>query len=181
MSFTYDPENKINRVNNHNKETKYMYILPTSQLLIKPLRDFHLAPRTLCVSIEVSMTMVCFLWMRVSWGNPYLGPVPGPRNLPEHRDAIAQQTAPSAWFIDYSPAGHTHTQRRMHTRKGSHMNTYAHVGTRRWKIYLKECGARAHKKMRSGRCVRTEIRYESVYQGGRNSFDMIRMVAKKKQ
>lgn len=32
--------------------------------------------------------------------------------------------------------------------------------------------------MCSGKCVHTEIRYENAYRGGRNSFDMIRMVKK---
>lgn len=33
------------------------------------------------------------------------------------------------------------------------------------------------KKMHSGRCGSAAIRYESAYWGGKNSFDMIRMVA----
>lgn len=34
--------------------------------------------------------------------------------------------------------------------------------------------------MRTGKRVRTEIRYENAYRGGRNSFDLIRMVEKNK-
>lgn len=63
----------------------------------------------------------------------------------------------------------THTNTLL---KASHTRTYesAPVDTWRWKIYLNEC---------TGKSVHTEIRYENAYRGGRNSFDLIRMVEKK--
>lgn len=71
----------------------------------------------------------------------------------------------------------THTNTLL---KASHARTSesAPVDTWRWKIYLNECSPQ--KKMRTGKCVRTEIRYENAYRGGRNSFDLMRMVEKNK-
>lgn len=177
---------KVHMANNQNEDTIYILIL-YMLWFIKLLRDKHVFT-SLCTSF-VSMT-VCMLFFECvcpggtcvsapsqdpgTFQNTGIRPhnkQPRQRDLSTiHSHVTCLDTTEGAW-------AHRHT----HTR--SITNTYiwkrtCHVNTGRWKIYLKECGPCAHKKMHSGRCVHTEIRYESAYRSERNSFDMIRMVAK---
>lgn len=92
-----------------------------------------------------------------------------------------QQTpAVSVIYRPFTTRSHTHTQ--THLKKHHiwvHMK--ALLLTVEDEKFTWKNAARAptkKKKMRSGKCVHTEIRYENAYRGGRNSFDLIRMVKK---
>lgn len=113
----------------------------------------------------------------VSWGNPCLGPVPGPQNLSEHRDLSATQTPPvSVIYRPFTTRSHAHTNTLKNT-------TYAYIWKRScWQLKMKNLPERMQhvhtEKMRSGKCEHTETRYENACWGGWNSFDIIRMVKK---
>lgn len=76
-------------------------------------------------------------------------------------------------------------QQITHTHKHTYKSiAYTYVWKRScWHVTMKnlpEWICIPQKKMRTGKCVHTEIGYENAYRGGRNSFDLIRMVEKKK-
>lgn len=88
---------------------------------------------------------------------------------------------PSAWFINHSAPDRTHkrTYKKHHIRA----RTKALPLTRdEEKFTWKNATCKKKKKKKRcarGKCVHTEMRYENAYRGGRNSFDVVRMVEKK--
>lgn len=134
---------------------------------------------------------ICFPRLRVilhTLSPPHISVCPGgthvsalsqdPRTFQNTGTWPQNKHLPSVWFIGHSAADHTHK----HTYKSI---AYAYVWKRsRWHVTMKNLPesmqpVRSQKKMRTGKFVHTEIRYENAYRGGRNSFDLIRMVEKK--
>lgn len=155
---------------------RILYSIYSSQKHDSILFGFHIFTRLCAPFLFFFSDLVCVL------GEPRSQPCPRTPEPFRTPGPDGNKHPPSVWFIDHSPPDHTHTHTNT-LKKASHMGTYEStpVDSWRWKIYLKECSSCTHKKkkkMCSGKCVHREIRYENAYRGGRNSFDMIRMVEK---